>query len=96
MQLYTYGHLTALLGERITMTDAQGVQAQLVIDHVEKNEQYGPDWEAFAVYLLGQDNLRIPQGCYVFEHPALGAETLFISPKSQLQYEVVINKRIAG
>ncbi len=94
MKLYTINNLIALLGEHITLTDSQGSRLQLVIHSVEQGVQRVPQWEAFALYLLGQENIRVPQGSYLFEHPALGAETLFISPKSQLEYEIVFNRRV--
>ncbi|MFG7351247.1 DUF6916 family protein [Shewanella oncorhynchi] len=94
MQAYTFKQLTALLGDHITLTDSQGSRLQLVIHNVEQGVQSAPQWEAFALYLLGQENIRVPQGNYMFEHPALGAETLFMSPKSQMEYEIVFNRRV--
>lgn len=93
MQFYTFENLSALRGQLLTLTDSQGNQVELEIAHVAQSTLNGTEWSAFALHLQGQEHVQIPQGCYLFDHPDLGAETLFISPKSHVQYEIIFNKR---
>lgn len=92
MQFYTFENLNSLRGQTLTLTDAQGNQAMLVIDHVAQGKLQATGWDAFALHLCGPEHLHVPQGCYLVEHPKLGAETLFISPKSAVQYEIIFSK----
>ena len=92
MQFYSFENLNSLRGQALTLTDSQGNQVALVIENVAQSKLNGVEWDAFALYLQGPDHLQVPQGCYLVEHPELGAETLFISPKSAVQYEIIFNK----
>ncbi|WP_141229454.1 DUF6916 family protein [Cellvibrio mixtus] len=93
MQSYNYDSLQALAGQPITVMDDAGQQLTLKIDRVEKSRYDSVVWEVFSAYFMGDSQFRIPQGSYRLSHPDLGTETFFISPKSAVEYELVINRK---
>lgn len=93
MQSYSYESLNSLLGQKLTLTDDQGHQVMLVIDKVEKSKLDSMEWEAFSACLVGDASFHVPQGTYQLKHPGLGEEAFFLSPKSAVEYELVINRR---
>lgn len=93
MQTYSYDALRTLLGQQITVVDAQGHQVVMNIDRVEKSKLDSDEWEAFSAYFKGDSSFHVPQGTYQLSHPKLGSDTFFMSPKSAVEYELVINRK---
>lgn len=90
---YSYESLRAAMGQQIALTDGHGHQVLLTIDRVEKSKLDSAQWEAFSASLKGDDTFHVPQGAYQLQHPGLGEETFFLSPKSAVEYELVINRK---
>jgi len=95
MQFYTYERLTQLVGQQLQLQDDGGTKVSLTLDRVVKGKLDPSRWEAFAAYFIGDQSFHVPQGTYRLEHPALGEASLFLSPKSPIEYELVVNRKIA-
>ena len=93
MENYNYNNLMEIVGDNVAVSDDEGNQQQLKIDSVSTSSMHGEDWEAFSVLFRGDESFHIPQGTYQFDHPAFGQVSLFVSPKSEIEYETVINRR---
>jgi hypothetical protein len=94
MQLYTFERLNQLLGQQLQLQDDAGTRVNLTLDRVVKGKLDPNHWESFAAYLTGDPSFHIPQGNYQLEHPELGVASLFLSPKSEVEYELIMNRRL--
>jgi len=93
MEKYNYENLCQIMGEKVSLKDDQGNGAELTIAEVNKGQLDGDDWEAFSVIFQGEKNVSIPQGTYVFFNENFGEKSLFISPKSETEYETVVTRK---
>ncbi len=90
---YNYKTLTLLIGEKVRVIDSQEHSVFLTISEVIKNKLDGNEWEAFSVVYTGENNFRIAQGTYTFQHDSFGEKNLFLSPNSETEYETVITRK---
>ena len=55
----------------------------------------GAPEESFSLYFVGPDTVPIPQGTYLFTHPTVGRQAIFVVPVGReaggLVYEAVFN-----
>lgn len=96
MENYNYEVLSTIQGETVTIKDSSGNTADLTISEINQSRMNGPDWEAFSVIYTGKEDLRIPEGTYLFHHPSFGELELFLSPKSPTQYETMVTRKRAS
>jgi len=93
VEKYNYNNLSQILGEKVCLKDGQENKVELTITEVNKGQLDGDDWEAFSVIFRGEKNIPIPQGTYVFFNEKFGEKSLFISPKSETEYETVVTRK---
>lgn len=92
MENYNYKNLSQFIGEKVTLIDDKGNQAELTITEVNKGKLDGNDWEAFSVIYHGE-KVIIHQGNYIFSHESFGEKQLFLSPNSETEYETVVTRK---
>lgn len=93
MDKYNYNNLAQLIDVKVLLRDKQGNEAELVIAEVYRGKMDGDEWEAFSVIYSGKAGFFIPQGTYVFIHEKFGEKELFLTPKSETEYETVITRK---
>ncbi|WP_404392372.1 DUF6916 family protein [Pseudoalteromonas phenolica] len=93
MEQFNAKVLTELLGQTVDITDSVGSGVTLTVSEVVESSMNGDEWEAFSVYLTGEESFHISQGTYKVAHSAFGERDLFISPKSPVEYEIIINRK---
>ncbi|NOX43736.1 MAG: hypothetical protein GXP19_08415 [Gammaproteobacteria bacterium] len=93
MKQYNYDNLCEILGEKVMLKDDQGKEIELTIAEVYKGTLDGDDWEAFSVIYHGRKDFFISQGVYTFTHEKFGDKSLFLSPKSETEYETVVTRK---
>ncbi|MFO6424107.1 DUF6916 family protein [Motilimonas sp. KMU-193] len=81
---------TRLLGEPIAVRDGAGTSATVNVREVRAND--AGSVQSFTVMLDGLEGEHIPQGTYIFSHSELGEHPLFVSPKSELEYELIFSR----
>ena len=90
---YKFDVLDSMRGDQFDVMDESGNQAVLTLVDVKKSSLDGVHWEAFSAIYKGEQSIRIPQGTYRLHHRTFGALSLFLSPKSEVDYEVVVTRR---
>ncbi|AJQ93336.1 DUF6916 family protein [Gynuella sunshinyii] len=92
MQDFNYQNLSPLVGQTVEVSDPENNQklTQLTIKGVSLKAPNGEEYEAFSVLLKGDEDFHLPQNNYSFAVPGLGEQTLFMSPNSLDEYEIVI------
>ena len=93
MELYNYENLKGIQGESVTVRDTNGAEVELTVTETKKSTIDGTLWEGFSVLYQGNSRFHIPQGTYTFSHAVFGELELFLSPKSQTEYETVITRK---
>jgi len=93
VEKYNYENLCQITGEKVCLKDDQGNGVELTIAEVNKGQLDGDDWEAFSVIFQGEKSFSIPQGTYVFFNENFGEKSLFLSPKSETEYETVVTRK---
>jgi|GEM_PF-605854 len=96
MDSYSYDTLSKLIDDQISVRDKQGNKVLLTLIEVSQHTLNDDDWESFSVLYLGDNNFRIPQGTYTFEHSGFGKKEIFLTPKSETEYETVITRKRRG
>ncbi len=96
MNLYNYDTLSKLIGEHVLVSNAQGNMVELTVAEIYKSTQNGETWETFSVIYKGSKDFRISQGTYDFKHTAFGTESIFLTPKSDTEYETIVTRKIAN
>lgn len=93
MERYNYKNISQFIGEKVQLRDEQGNVAELSIADVCKGAMDGDEWEAFSVIYQGNKDFFVPQGTYFFTSEHFGEKQLFLSPKSDIEYETVVTRR---
>lgn len=93
MESYNAENLTRILGKEIMVRDDQGNEVPLTVAEVNISSLNGDEWEAFSVIYKGDAGFHIPQGTFTFCHSVFGEIDLFVSPKSETEYETVISRK---
>lgn len=93
MESYNAENLTRILGKEIMVRDDQGNEVPLIVAEVNISSLNGDEWEAFSVIYKGGASFHIPQGTFTFCHSVFGEVALFVSPKSETEYETVISRK---
>lgn len=90
MELYTYNNLKPLIGEEVSVIDADNNTSTLKISAVEKSNENN-QWDVFSVIFLADKDLNLQQGIYTISHSQFGEPKLFMCPNSIHEYETVIS-----
>jgi hypothetical protein len=93
MENFNFYNLSQLIGDKVTIRDDVGNEAQLIITEVNKGALDGHEWQSFSVIYIGEENLSVPQGTYSFIHEKFGNISLFITPNSVTEYETIVNQK---
>lgn len=93
MEKYNYENLCQYMGEKVYLKDDQGKEVELTIAEVNKGQLDGDEWEAFSVIFQGEKSFFVPQGTYLFCNESFGEKSLFLSPKSETEYETVVTRK---
>ncbi|GLX80155.1 hypothetical protein tinsulaeT_34950 [Thalassotalea insulae] len=83
-----------LIGENIQLTDDKGNSAELEITAVKPSKHSNEGWCSHAICFKGSPEFHFTQGSYSLTHPDLTLNSLFISPKSLIDYEAIISSPI--
>lgn len=93
MENYNFDNLSQLIGEKVTIRDDEGNEAQLIIAEVNIGALNCDEWHSFSVIYTGEENLSVPQGTYSFSHEKIGDVSLFITPNSATEYETIVSQK---
>jgi hypothetical protein len=93
MASFNVENLTRILDQEIMVRDDQGNEVPLTVAEVNTSSLNGEEWEAFSVIYKGDAGFHIPQGTFTFCHSAFGEIALFVSPKSETEYETVVSRK---
>lgn len=92
MSTLTYDTCQPLVGKALDVCqpDSRENLSRMTVTDVRHRAPNGKDYEAFAILLRGDPETHLPQGSYLIKHPDLGESTLFMTPNSIDEYEIVI------
>ena len=93
MEQFNFQNLTGLKDQKVTVKVSDDIQCELTIKEIVKNSLDGDEWESFSVFLTGDDSFHLDQGTYTLSNDQFGEQALFLSPKSALEYEIVVNRQ---
>jgi hypothetical protein len=92
MKDFKYDEFYELIGDELDVFDGEGNQGILLIKAVtlskfNNDEQYG-----FAIYFTSANEFSLTQGTYLLRHKLAGECHLFITQKSNSEYESCITQ----
>jgi hypothetical protein len=92
MKDFKYNEFYELVGDELDVFDGEGNQGILLIKAVvlskfNNDEQYG-----FSIYFTNTNEFYLTQGTYLFRHKFAGECELFITQKSNSEYECCITQ----
>lgn len=91
MEKFTYNNLSPLIGQSVAIVDNDNNSSELTVASIEAGHAHGDDCEHFSLILNGDAESQFEQGNYSFTHDAFGTISLFMSPNSATEYEIIIN-----
>ncbi|MGB7997258.1 MAG: hypothetical protein WCF45_14165 [Photobacterium halotolerans] len=95
MEQFTFEQLEKLVGDSMSMTLDEGTSCAVEITGVKRTGTHSKVWESFALYLdCTALNGAVEQGTYLFGHHSLGEASLFVSPNSAKELEVIFSRKI--
>ncbi|MDO6704983.1 hypothetical protein [Photobacterium sp. 1_MG-2023] len=95
MEQFTFERLEQCVGDALMIDVGEPQHCQVVISGVQRTGTHGKQWESYAFYLdCSAQEKPIEQGTYRFSHPQLGAASLFVSPNSEKELEVIISRKV--
>lgn len=79
----------------LVSTEGGGPQVELLLTNASRAPEH-PEQELFSLEFAGPPSPALPQGTYLFSHPALGEGSLFMVPIARREtgmiYQVVFNR----
>ncbi|MEI8595196.1 DUF6916 family protein [Photobacterium sp. Hal280] len=95
MEQFTFEQLEKLVGDKMSMMLDEGASVDVEITGVKRTGTHSKTWESFALYLDSSGlNGAVEQGTYLFGHDSLGEASLFVSPNSEKELEVIFSRKI--
>ena len=94
MEKFTYQTLKSMQGEKLTIKNTDNTQIELTVNEISASQSHDDKREAFSVLLCGDNEKLIPQGTYQISHENFGEVSLFMSPNSETEYEIIINREL--
>ncbi|MCW8878901.1 MAG: hypothetical protein OQJ89_14590 [Kangiellaceae bacterium] len=94
MENFNYQTLKSMQGEKLTLQNTDDSQIELTIDEISASQAHDEKREAFSVLLIGNKEQPIAQGTYQVKHDNFGEVSLFMSPNSETEYEIIINREL--
>ena len=93
MDQFSRDSLLDLISQKILLTDGDGNRVDLTVKEVVPGKLDGDEWDSFSVRLEGDESFHVPQGSYQLSHERIGSHTLFMSPNSATEYEIIVNRK---
>jgi len=95
MEQFTFERLEKLVGDKMSMSLDDGTSVDVEITGVTRTGTHSKTWESFALYLDSSGlNGAVEQGTYLFGHDSLGEASLFVSPNSEKELEVIFSRKV--
>ncbi|TQV85342.1 DUF6916 family protein [Aliikangiella coralliicola] len=94
MEKFNYQTLKSMQGEKLTLKNSDDTQVELTVDEISTTQAHDDKREAFSVLLSGDKETPLAQGTYQINHQSFGEVSLFMSPNSETEYEIIINREL--
>ncbi len=93
MSRFNQDQLSQLVGQPVSLKTAEGEEVSLTVKGAGECPLNGEEWESFYVDLQSDGSFVLAQGTYTISHDTFGSLDLFISPKSETNYEIIVNRK---
>ncbi|MCO7227299.1 hypothetical protein [Pleionea sp. CnH1-48] len=94
MDKFNYKNLCSIKGNVVSLMDEHNNTVELTVAEVNAAKEHDKDKECFSVLLTGQPSYLLSQGTYNVKHDVIGDVPVFISPNSETEYEIIINRQV--